>query len=348
LGADGTLAGAARVGVRLPNWLGDALMARPFLSELRRLAPRARIRATGPPALLALLASDGAWDEELPWPPTTAARPAQGGAGGDESPDVESSDVETFEILFILPPSFSSAWNGWRGGARERVGFAADGRSPLLTRAVRRLPRGERHLAREYLDLLGPGESVPVPASLAVPAGGVEAAAALRREAGAMERPYAVLAPGAIYGPAKRWPVARWIPLASALAARGLRPLACGGAADREACEAVAAAGDAASLAGRTSLAAQAALCAGAALVVSNDSGLAHLAAAVGAPTVTLFGSTSSAWTAPLGPRVRIVQRPPVCSPCFARTCRIGYVCLEAISVADVLAAAGQMAEAGV
>ena len=67
--------------------------------------------------------------------------------------------------------------------------------------------------------------------------------------------------------------------------------------------------------------------------MISNASGLG------GAPTVVVFGSTSSAWTAPLGERVVVVQRPPVCSPCFARTCAIGYLCLEAVSVDDVLAA---------
>jgi heptosyltransferase-2 len=72
---------------------------------------------------------------------------------------------------------------------------------------------------------------------------------------------------------------------------------------------------------------------------VSNDSGLAHLAAATGAPTVVLFGSTSSAWTAPLGPQVRVVQHAPVCAPCFQRTCRIGTVCFAAIAVDEVAAA---------
>ena len=80
-----------------------------------------------------------------------------------------------------------------------------------------------------------------------------------------------------------------------------------------------------------------------AALVVSNDSGLAHLAAATGAPTVVIFGSTSSAWTAPLGPRVRVVQRPPVCAPCFRRTCRIGYRCLAAVEVAEVARACDEL-----
>src|SRR5207249_196174 len=97
-------------------------------------------------------------------------------------------------------------------------------------------------------------------------------------------------------------------------------------------------------LAGATDLATQAALCAGARLVVCNDSGLAHLAAAVGVPTLAVFGSTSSAWTAPRGPRVRILQHAPACSPCFQRTCRIGYRCLEAVEVGEVIAACDALA----
>jgi heptosyltransferase-2 len=124
-----------------------------------------------------------------------------------------------------------------------------------------------------------------------------------------------------------------------ALADHGFQTVVCGVASEGAECEAVAAAvgGGAVSLAGATDLAAQAALCARASVALCNDSGLAHLCAAVGTPTVTIFGSTSSAWTAPLGPRVRVVQHAPVCAPCFQRTCRIGYRCLEAVGVERVV-----------
>jgi heptosyltransferase-2 len=117
--------------------------------------------------------------------------------------------------------------------------------------------------------------------------------------------------------------------------------LVCGAANDRAQAEAVAGeiGAHARSLAGTTSTEEQLALCAGAAGTICNDSGLAHLAAASGAPTVVIFGSTSSAWTAPLGPRVAIAQRAPVCSPCFQRTCAIGYRCLTAVEVEHALRA---------
>jgi heptosyltransferase-2 len=324
--------------VRLPNWLGDALMARPLLAALRRAA--SRVVAVGPAALLDLLAGDRTWDEALPWP-----LPANG---------LARLRAFGLERAFVLPPSFSSAWLAWRSGAKQRIGYAGDGRSALLTRALRRPPRGERHLAREYLALLDPAvaehEVLPQAPALVVGSDASRAAQALRRDVLAKrfraspdrrpgpQRPLAILGPGAAYGPAKRWPVERFAALAVELHGRGFDVLACGGRDDASTCDAVAdAAGlHGASAAGLTRLSVQAALCADAAVVISNDSGLAHLAAATGAPTVALFGSTSSAWTAPLGSRVRVVQRPPVCSPCFQRTCAIGYVCQERIAVADV------------
>lgn len=322
----------AHVLVRLPNWLGDVLMARPALHALRRAWPQARVTACGPAPLLALLADDGVFDAGEPWP----ARPGALASLRAARPDV----------ALVMPPSFSSAWFAWRTGARERVGYAHEARSPWLTRALPRPARGDLHASREYVALLAallpesppPLEPPPLPVA-------ETAKAAARTRRGPAERPYAIVAPGAAYGPAKRWPLSRFVEVARALVGRGLDVLACGAAAEQADCEALcAAAGPGAlALAGRTSLAEQAALCAGAEVVVSNDSGMAHLAGAVGAPTVAIFGSTSSAWTAPLGARVRVVQRAPVCAPCFARTCAIGYTCLTAIPAARVLRAVAEV-----
>ncbi len=303
--------------VRLPNWLGDGLMARPMLHALRAAAGGREVVAVGPAPLLALLAGERLWDVAL-----------EPGAGA----------WPRAEVAVLAPPSFSSAWRAWRSGARRRIGYRGDHRRWLLTDALPRPARGEMHLSREYLALAeraGAAE-VPVP-RLAAPHASPGGASG-----------HAILAPGAIYGPANRWPADRFMALGRALAARGLAVLVCGGEADRAVCDEVAAGiPGAASRAGATSLGEQAALCERAALVVSNDSGLAHLAAAVGAPTVALFGSTSSSWTAPLGTRVRVVQRAPVCAPCFQRTCAIGTVCLTRIEVAHVLHAADALRGGG-
>jgi heptosyltransferase-2 len=326
-----------RLLVRLPNWLGDALMSRPLLASLRAWSPE-RVRVLiGPPAVLELLRAEDADARFEAWPATVTERDAL----------ARRLRAEPADLGFALPPSFSSAVFLSHCGARERIGFAGEGRSWLLTRALRRGPRGDRHLSEEYLAL---GVSLGVPERpappLAIPAAWRERAAALLSDAGHAGGAYAVLAPGAIYGPAKRWPAERFAVVADALAARGVAAVLAGGASDRDACREVAGRRKAATLdlCGRTTLSEMAGLCAGAAAVVSNDSGLAHLAAATGAPTVVVFGSTSSAWTAPLGPRVRVVQHAPVCAPCFQRTCTIGYRCLTAVSAAEVERACRELA----
>jgi heptosyltransferase II len=315
-------AAAKKVMVRLPNWLGDALMARPLLHALRAQIPDAHIAATGPAPLLALLARESLWNDCAPWP-----APAGFGRGSD--------------LALILPPSFSSAWHAWRSGARRRIGFAGDTRSWLLSDAWRRPERGDRHLSDEYRALGALFGLVPAdPPLLSPTAAERETARELLERTGGVPDRWVVLGPGAAYGPAKRWPAARFATLAGRLAARGITALVCGGADDRDTAREVSgragAHGASRSLAGETTLGAQLALCAGAVATISNDSGLAHLAAATGAPTVVVFGSTSSAWTAPLGPRTRVVQHAPVCAPCFRRTCAIGYRCLDAVTVEEV------------
>jgi heptosyltransferase-2 len=325
-----------RVLVRLPNWLGDLLLARPLLHALAAQLPRAELRAVGPAPLIALLAPEATRWRLEPWPPARAGR------------DRLVQVLRTWrpDAAVVLPPSFSSALFAWRVGARRRIGYAHEGRSLLLTDAPRRPQRGERHLSCEYLDLarpLGVAEASAPP--LAVAAEARARALELLERDGSRPLRYAVMAPGARYGPAKRWPAESFAALGRALRAEGLEILLCGGVDEAELCATLARAlgAGARSLAGQSDLPVQAALCAGAALTVSNDSGLAHLAAAVGCPTVVVFGSTCPAWTAPIGARVRVACRPPVCSPCFRRTCAVGYRCLLAVEPAHVLARAREV-----
>ena len=235
------------------------------------------------------------------------------------------------DLALVLPPSFSSAWFAWRTGATRRVGYRGEARCPLLTRALPRPARGDRHLAEEYLALAGGGRGGAGPA---------RARPAWRRRGRPGATRCSVRAPA--YGPAKRWPADRFAEVGRALVARGLGVQGGGHARRSARCARRSPPGSARARSrwpgprtwrsSRTSRR-------GAAVAVCNDSGLAHVCAAAGAPTVVVFGSTSSAWTAPLGPRVRVVQRAPVCSPCFRRDCRIGYPCLGAVTAPDVLAA---------
>ena len=311
-----------RILIRLPNWLGDLLMARPLLHAVRAAHPDAQVAAMGPGAAR-VLEREGLWNRRVDWPPDAEQRRSVWG--------------QRHDAALVLPPSFSSAWKLPRG-IGVRIGFAGEGRSWLLTHAVRRPARGDMHLSREYLRCGEPlaARAVALP-GLAASAEEIHAQEERKRRLG-VEGPHVILAPGAAYGPAKRWPMERWVDLGQRLVERGLGAIVCGAEADRGLADAVAEriGPRARSLAGQTSLEQQLAWCATARATVSNDSGLAHLAAATDRPTVVIFGSTSSAWTAPLGARVRVVQHAPPCSPCFRRTCRIGYGCLEAIAVAEV------------
>jgi heptosyltransferase-2 len=326
-----------RILLRLPNWLGDVLMARPLLHAVRAAHPNAEIRAVAPGQLLALLAREGVFDAGEAWPARSQGRAARAGS------ERITAGLRQWrpEAALLLPFSFSSARFGFATGAPIRVGYAHELRSPLLTVALRRPARGEQHLSDEYLALgaaIGAGTAPdPLPRLGATPEGEAAAGALLDRLNPGRSR-FAVMAPRSAYGPAREWPGTRFATLAQRLAARGLAVLVCGTASERETCAAVAreAGAGVVSAAGETDLPALAALVARASLAVCNDSGLAHLAGAVGTGTLTLYGSTSSAWTAALGPRVRILQHPPVCAPCFRRTCSIGYGCLTGIGLDEV------------
>lgn len=329
-----------RILVRLPNWLGDVLMARPLLFALRAAHPGAELWCVGPPTSHGLLIGDQIVDSLLVW-------------SGDHVLDglvVARARAWRPDAALVLPPSFSSAWFAWRTRARARVGYRGEGRALLLTRALRGSARGDRHLAEEYLALgagLGVAGCLEAPPCLRVSDADVDGARFAVRGTPARDLvPFALLGPGARYGPAKRWAPERFAEVGRVFSARGLAVLVVGRGDERVACEEVAAriGPRAASLAGRTGLGELVALAAHASVAVCNDSGLAHLCAAAGAPTVAVFGSTSSAWSAPLGPRVRVVQRAPVCSPCFARTCAIGYPCLNAVEAAMVMKAALEVA----
>ena len=325
--------------VRLPNWLGDVLMARPLLHALRAAWPQAQFLGVGPAPLLALPALEGLIEQGVPWPRDASAR-------REARARVRAWAPET---ALVLPASFSSAWLAYTSGARVRVGYRAEWRQGLLTYAPVRRPRGERHLSDEFLDLVSPLGVSEVATPVLLPREEERGRArALLAESGVSgEERVAIIGPRSAYGPAREWFTDRFVAAGRALASRGLRVLVCGTPPEAAACAAVASGiGPAAvSLAGRTDLPVLTALAAGARLALCNDSGLAHLAAATGAPTIQIYGSASSGWTAARGPHVRVLHRAPVCSPCWRRTCRIGTKCLDAVSVAWVLREAERLME---
>ena len=151
---------------------------------------------------------------------------------------------------------------------------------------------------------------------------------------------YAVLAPGASYGPAKQWAPERFGDVALELGRRGFQAVSVGSGGDRAAVDSMARAvaaggGTLVDLCGRTGLAELIGIVGGAGAVVTNDSGAMHVAAALGRPVLALFGSTSPVWTSASSPWVENLYAGYPCSPCYRRRCPIGYGCLEALTVGD-------------
>lgn len=321
----------AHVVVRTPNWLGDTVMALPMLVALRRAAGEARVTLIGRWA--PLLAGQGVGDVLLPYPRPLAARRRLARAMAADRADV----------AVLLPSSLEAALAATRWRARRRVGYATDGRSALLTDAMP-LPAPRLHQVDEYAALLslldldgaGPVPEWKLPASPAADAEVARIFGEAELDAGA---PVVGLHLGAAFGSSKLWPPEAFGRLARELTAGGLSPVLLGTAEDADtAVEVERAAGmSLASLVGRDRPALLARLLARLRCLVSGDTGVAHLAAAVGVATVTLFGPTDRRLTAPRGRGARALDRPVPCAPCFLPACPIDHICLTRIDPETVL-----------
>jgi heptosyltransferase II len=322
------------VAIRLPNWLGDTVMAVPALAALRAAWPEARILAAGPWATL--LADQGLAEVLVDYPRRWGGRLRAADTVSAFAPD----------LAIVLPGSFESALAAWYWGARRRVGFATSGRSPLLTDAVA-VPVPRPHQVDEYLRLV---ERCGAPATVREPALQPPAPGSpLRVEAGDLLQA-AGIGPrgeaarvgvhlGAAYGSAKLWPLERVADFCRLLAADGARAILLGAPVDGAAAALVAGRSPVASLVGRDRPALLPAVLAELDVLVAGDTGVAHLAAALGTPVVTLFGPTDPALSAPRG-RAAVVTHPVPCAPCFYRTCPIEHPCMAGIEPGEVRARA--------
>jgi len=317
--------------VRTPNWLGDTVMALPMLAALRAAEPGARITLVGRWATL--LTGQGVADVVLPYPKSLAARRRLARALAAERADV----------AVLLPSSIESALAAWRWRAARRVGYATDGRVPLLTDALP-LPVPRRHQVDEYAALLTPLGVSPAagPPSWTLRPDEPQDAEITRllAEVGLSARARAVgLHLGAAFGSSKLWPAEAFGQLAQRLTTLRLTPVLLGTGEDAPTAAAVAraAGGPVVSLVGRDRPALLPRLLARLGCLVSGDTGIAHLAAAVGVPTVTLFGPTDARLTAPRGRASRALERPTPCAPCFLPRCPIDHICLTRIEPDEVL-----------
>jgi heptosyltransferase-2 len=235
----------------------------------------------------------------------------------------------------VLPTSFKSALPLRAAGIRQRSGYRGEGRSVLLNDCRPDDKRHRRTVDRFVALAVAPGETVPpveLP-QLRIPAGAVEAVDAslgLVRD----DRPLLALCPGAEYGPAKRWPARHFALLARHWISVGGQVQVLGGPGDRPTAEALldglSETAAVANLTGRTTLGQAAALLSQARAVVTNDSGLMHMAAALGRPVIALYGPSDPALTPPLAADAQVLTLDLPCRPCHARRCPlVHHKCLE-------------------
>ncbi len=323
-----------------PQWIGDAVMTEPLLRQLHRRAEQITVGA-------------------LPWvAPVYRAMPdvvsevlefpfAHGGLQWTARRQWARQLAGRFDVAYVCPNSFKSALLPFWAGITKRVGYHGESRFVVLTDRIPNPPKeGRPPMVPFYLALGGSGDHEPTPPKLVLDAVRVDATLAGMH---LQHHGYYAFAPGAEYGPAKRWPTRHFAVLAEQLP---LPVVLLGSAKDADICNEIAHTvnlvrpGHCQNWAGHTTLTHAMAALAGAKAVVTNDSGLMHVAAALQVPQVALFGSSSPLHTPPLSSCARVVwlkndlgYEPALhCAPCHARECPLGHTrCLVDIQPDEVL-----------
>jgi heptosyltransferase II len=332
--------------VRATNWVGDAILSIPALEAIRSRCPHAEISILGRAWVADLFRGQGYADRLLVF----EHRGRHRGLWGRERLARELRR-ERFASAVLLQNAFDAAWIAWRSKIPERIGYARDGRGPLLTLPVRLPQAGEipAHETYYYLEMLrraGWLERLPIVRDIGLrvdPSARERAESALTAAGARVGRVRVAFGPGATYGSAKCWPPERFAALASRLIdAFDADVILFGTPEERVVAKRIAAGmrHKPILLAGQTSIGELPAFLAGCHLFVGNDSGAMHVAAAVGLPVVGIFGSTDPTGTAPVTPRFRLVREPVSCSPCFLRRCPVDHRCMTRIEVDAVVEAA--------
>jgi len=305
-------------------------MSLPALRALRSRFPGAEIVVLAKPWVADLYQGERAVDRIIPL--------------GPRRETVLKLRRERVDLAILFPNSFDSAALLFFAGIGRRVGYSRDGRSLLLTDAIPRPNPGEisRHERYYYLELLRRARIIDqIPDCDEIRFDGADEA----RERGQqlfrnrdIDMPVIGVSPGAAFGGAKRWLPERFAEAAARLAAQiGGSVAVFGSPAEHQLCEWVAATSGGANLAGATTLREFIDMTAACALYLANDSGAMHIAAALGVPSVTVFGPTDETATGPSGALARIVREPVDCAPCKLRECPIDHRCMTRVTADRVV-----------
>ena len=337
-----------RVVVRGVNWVGDAVMTIPALRELRRLLPHAHITLATRSLAEGLFTDADFLDDLLIY--DRGARNI-----GAVVRQTRAWRQRRFDLAVLLQNAFEAALIPAAARVPARIGYATDGRRALLTHPLT-LPawRHERHEVFYYLHIISELERrlygihsmqarEPRFDLIVSHARKDQARELLRAEGAHPGRALVALCPGSINSRAKRWPADRYAALADRFIAEANANVALIGSRDEQDVSRQVLAHmrhQPIMLTGRTDLAQAVALLSIADVLITNDTGPAHIAAALGRPTLVIFGPTNPATTRPFSPVAEIIRRPPDCAPCMLRDCPIDHRCMTAITPDEVFARA--------
>ena len=339
--------------IRATNWVGDAVMSIPALRAIRARWPNAEIAILARPWVADLYRGQGYADRILIYDNKGEHRRFWG-----QERLVSALRAEKFDVAVLFPNAFDAAWIAWRSGIPERIGYARDGRSWLLTRAIPVPPKGERpaHEVYDHLELLrraGWLERLPHVDEISIRVADEDRQNALERLLAAGVRKNSLriaFASGSAYGSAKCWEPEGYAALADRLIAEFQAEVILFGAPQENEMAARivnAMRHRACNLVGATKIGELPALLSACNLFIGNDSGAMHVAGAVGVPVVGIFGPSDPEGTRPFASQFALIREPVECSPCFLRKCPIDHRCMTRISVQRVFEAAQSFLTSG-
>lgn len=332
--------------IRATNWVGDAIMALPALRAVRGKFPEAEIAILARPYVADIYRDQEICNQLIAYD----SQAKHAGMFGRERLASELR-AQKFDVAVLIQNAFDAAWLVWRAAIPERIGYARDGRSFLLTKPISVPKTGEipSHEKFYYLELLRrAGWIDALPDESFIPLN-VSESSRLRAEEFLVQagvRPNSLriaIGAGASYGSAKCWPPSRFAEFANRMHPESdADVILFGTAAEAAVTRAISSElrRPPIDLTDKTSIADLPALLSQCHLFIGNDSGAMHVAAGVGLPVVAVFGPTDPYGTAPVTPRCTIVQQKPYCSPCFLRHCPTDHRCMRAITPEMVEAAA--------
>ncbi|KAF0159250.1 MAG: heptosyltransferase II [Syntrophaceae bacterium] len=334
--------GLNKILIRGTNWVGDAVMTLPAVASVRAAYPRAHLAILAKPPIDDIYKMFSAADEIIPYEnkydnPVGVFQLAW------------RLRLKKFDAAILLQNAVEAAIMTLASGIPLRAGFNTDGRGFLLTHPIRRTGEILKvHQVDYYLEMVKALGCADIDRAMHLETHISPATARdiIKQYVPGNGEPVIGIAPGATYGPAKRWMPERFAAAADRLSAElAARVVLFGGKSDWEIAEQVRknARADMINIAGKTTLQEAVYCISQCRLFISNDSGLMHVAGALNIPTVAIFGSTNPVTTSPAGEKTILVRKPVSCSPCLKKTCPTDFRCMTLITVDNVVAAANTL-----